>query len=80
MASMNSFIDTTMTIEIGRQRRTSFESIARRDRLTSPARRWWRPDRRRRGDTGPPGNVVGFPVTVVVPAARPCEAATARVA
>ena len=79
MGSMNSFIDTAMTIEIARQRRTALESVARRGRLTSTARRWWRPDRRRRGDTGPPGNVVNFPVLAAA-ATRPREAATSRVA
>jgi hypothetical protein len=86
MASMNTFIDTAMTIEIARQRRSSFESIARRGHRIPSTRRWWRPDRRRRGDTGPPGAVVAFPPTSLsgrvgtTTASRRPDAATTRVA
>lgn len=87
MASMNTFIDTAMTIEIARQRRTTLESVARRRDTTSTGRRWWRPDRRRRGDTGPPGAVVAFPVApalagrvATTTAPRRPDAAVSRVA
>ena len=59
---MNSFLDTSITYEIGRQRRASLESVARRHRLSGVRGGGGR--RRRSRDPGPPGRIVEFPVRI----------------